>query len=163
MRKYLLLILLLFLSLPAFGETLKGSASFDEQLKGFFGVWHVTSKIENTTNYSMFNKMSVDIWNLSGSGNVLILENTLTGATSSINVNFEDSLDGKTLTFKRVKEFKSGNYKFKHTEVPKFVLNGKIFKGSDTYTVEKFDLKNNLISKDVVKYEVIGQKIAGDK
>ena len=86
MRKVFLLLLFLFSINFACAETLKASASYDEPLKGFFGTWHVTSKIESSNNYSMFNKLSVDIWNLSGMGNVLILENGLTGAKSSIQV-----------------------------------------------------------------------------
>lgn len=144
-------------------EPLRGSASYDAPMKGFFGTWHVTSKIETATNYTMFNKLSVDIWNLSGQGNVLILENALTGAISSIQVeNAADNQDGKKLKFVRTKEFTEGNFKYKHIESPEFVLDGKIFRGFDTFRVEKYDLKNNLISVDVVKYKVIGQKIAGD-
>lgn len=163
MKKFILVLIFLFFINPVFSEVLKGSTSYDEPLKGFFGTWHVTSKIESSNNYTMFNKMSVDIWNLSGRGNVLILENGLTGATSSIQVeNGSSNLDGKKLKFTRTKEFIEGKYKYKHIETPEFVLEGKIFKGYDTFKVEKYDLNNNLISVDVVKYKVIGQKIAGD-
>ncbi len=147
----------------SYAETLKASASYDEPMKGFFGTWHVTSKIESSNNYSMFNKLSVDIWNLSGHGNVLILENGLTGAKSSIQINgSSDNLDGKKLKFVRVKEYKEGNYKYRHTESPEFILEGNIFRGYDTFKVEKFDLDNKLVSTNIVKYKVVGQKIAGD-
>ena len=107
--------------------------------------------------------MSVDIWNLSGYNNVLILENGLTGATSQIKVdNALSNLDGKKLKFKRIKEFKDGEFKYKHIEQPEFILDGDIFRGYDTFTIEKYDLGGNLISVDVVKYKVIGQKIAGE-
>ncbi len=161
MKKILFLILFLLFN-PAFAEPLRGSASYTEPMKGFFGTWHVTSKIESSNNYPKFNKLSVDIWNLSGQNNVLILENVLTKAKSSITVDNEDNLDGKKLKFTRVKEFFEGKYKYKHTETPEFVLEGKIFKGFDTFKVEKYDLNGKLISLDVVKYKVIGQKIAGD-
>ena len=162
--KRILFILLLFFSINlAQAETLKASASYDEPLKGFFGTWHVTSKIESSNNYSMFNKLSVDIWNLSGMGNVLILENGLTGAKSSIQIEkASDNLDGKKLKFTRTKEYNEGNYKYKHTESPEFVLEGNVFKGYDTFKVEKFDLNGNLLSTYIVKYKVVGQKIAGD-
>lgn len=162
MKKILLVILLFFIN-PAFCTTLKGGTSYDVPLKGFFGTWHVTSKIETTTNRKMFNETSVDIWNLSGTNSVLLLENGLSGAKSSIQINEKyDNLDGKKLKFKRVREYKIGNFKYIHTEEPEFVLNGNIFQGHDTYKVEKFDLNNNLISVDVVKYKVVGQKIAGE-
>lgn len=158
-----LFVFFLFLAMPVFAETLNASASYEEILQSFFGTWHVTSKLESTNNLSMFNKMSVDIWNLSGVGNVLILENGLTGAKSSIKVeNAQNCLDGKKLKFTRVKEFTQGGYKYKHTESPEFILNGKIFRGYDTFKVEKFDLSGNLLSSDIVKYKVVGQKIAGD-
>ena len=148
--------------MPVYSEALKGGLSYDEVFKGFFGTWHVTSKLDSTNNFSMFNKTSVDIWNLSGHGNVLILDNVLTNAHSSISVDSIDNLDGKKLKFTRVKEFKQGGFKYKHIETPEFILEGKIFKGYDTFTVEKYDLNDKLISVDVVKYKVIGQKIAGD-
>lgn len=142
---------------------MRGSTSFTEVPEGFFGTWHVTSKMESATNISMFNKMSVDIWNLSGAGNILILENVLTGASSNIKVEgATDNLDGKKLKFTRVKEFSTEGFRYKHIETPEFVLSGNIFKGYDTFRVEKYDLKNNLISVDVVKYKVVGQKIAGE-
>lgn len=147
----------------AFSEPLKASTSYTEFVKGFFGTWHVTSKIESSNNYPMFNKLSVDIWNLSGSGNVLILENSLSGATSSIEIDYDpDNLNGKKLKFTRIKEFSDGQYKYKHIETPEFILEGKIFKGYDVFTVEKYTMDGKLLSSDVVKYKVIGQKIAGD-
>ena len=84
MKKLFLALFFIFFINLSYAETLKGGTSYDEAIKGFFGTWHVTSKIESSNNYSMFNKMSVDIWNLSGVGNVLFLENGLTGAKSSI-------------------------------------------------------------------------------
>lgn len=163
MKQIFVILFLLLFSTSIYAETLNASANYEEVLNGFFGTWHVTSKIESTNNYTMFNKLSVDIWNLSGVGNVLILENGLTGAKSSIKVeNAEENLDGKKLKFTRIKEYTQGEYKYKHTESPEFILNGKIFKGYDTFKVEKFDLSGKLISTDIVKYKVVGQKIAGD-
>ncbi|MCD8024800.1 MAG: hypothetical protein LUE64_04630 [Candidatus Gastranaerophilales bacterium] len=162
MKKFFI-ILLFLICLPAYSETLRANVSYDELIKGFSGTWHVTSKIDSATNYSIFNKLSVDIWNLSGSGNVLILENALTGAISNIKIDNPDkTLNGRELKFTRVKEYKDGAYIYKHTEMPEFVLNGKVFKGYDTLKIEKFDTEGKLISVDVVKYKVVGQKIAGE-
>ncbi len=163
MKKILLILFLVLSSNFANCETLKGSTSHTETLKGFFGIWHVTSKIESTNNHKLFNLMSVDIWNLSGAGNVLFLENGLTGAKSSISISEENyDLDGKKLKFVRTKEFTDGKYNYKHTETPEFCLEGNIFRGYDTFKIETFDLSYNPISIDVVKYKVIGQKITGD-
>ena len=146
----------------AMAETLKGGAVYEVIPKGFFGVWHVTSKMQSSNNPKMFNKLSVDIWNLSGAGNVLILENAMTGAKSSIQIEADNKkLDGKTLKFMRIKEERSGKYKYIQRESPEFVLDGNIFRGFDTFIIEKYE-DNKLISKDIVKYIVIGQKISGE-
>lgn len=148
--------------IPVYAETIRGGTTYDVIPKGFFGTWRVISKMQTSNNPSIFNKFSVDIWNLSGAGNVLVLENAVTGARSSIQVQpTGNSFDGKTLKFQRVKEEISGKYKHIWRETPEFVLNGNIFKGHDTYIVEKYE-NNKLISKDVVKYVVIGQKISGE-
>lgn len=162
--KKILLVFFIYLIMPfgALAETLKGSAILDEIPKGFFGTWHVTSKMVESTNDSMFNPISVDIWNLSGYGNVLILENALTGAKSSIQTTPVDKgVEGKVLKFSRIKQEVSGNKKIVHKESPEFVLYGNIFKGYDIFIVEKYE-NGKLISKDVVKYKVIGQKISGE-
>jgi len=153
---------ILFFTPPSKAETLKGGAVYDEIPKGFFGTWHVTSKIDYSNNAKMFNPLSVDIWNLSGAGNVLVLENATTGAKSSIQVTSnKGNFDGKTLKFQRTKEKVEGKYKIIQKESPEFVLEGDIFRGFDTFIVEKYE-NNKLISKDIVKYKVIGQKLSGE-
>lgn len=159
----LLIVFILFaVGLNAHAETLKGGTTYDVIPKGFFGIWHVTSKMQSTNNLEKFNKLSVDIWNLSGIGNVLILENTMTGAKSSIQIENNGNLDGKTLKFNRRKEEKEGRYTYIQKESPEFVLDGNIFRGFDTFIIEKYEDKK-LISKDIVKYIVIGQKISGER
>ena len=83
------------------------------------------------------------------------------GASSSIQVESQKNLDGKTLKFQRVKSDTRGNMKIVQRESPEFRLNGNIFTGYDTYIIERY-VNNQLIKKDVVKYKVVGQKISGD-
>lgn len=161
MKKSLLLFFVLIFQTPCFTEVLRGGASYDNIPKGFFGVWHVTSKMESSNNPFIFNKLSVDIWNLSGAGNILILENTQSGARSSIQVSPQRNYDGKTLKFTRIKEEMEGKHRIIQRETPEFVLENNIFRGFDTFIIEKYE-DNKLISKDVVKYKVIGQKISGE-
>ena len=159
---FLLIVYFIFNIQFSPAETLKGGTTFDAIPKGFFGTWRVISKMQSSNNPTIFNKLSVDIWNLSGALNVLVLENAVTGAKSSIQIEPKNgSFDGKTLKFQRVKEEKSGKYKYIQRESPEFVLNNNIFKGFDTFIIEKYE-DNKLISKDVVKYVVIGQKISGE-
>ena len=163
MKKAIFVILvLIFNTLFASAEKLKGGTVYDIVPRGFFGTWHVVSKMQSSNNPKIFNKLSVDIWNLSAMGNVLILENAMTGAKSSIQMQpNKGAYDGKTLKFQRIKEEKEGRYKYIQRESPEFVLDGNVFRGYDTYIIEKYE-DNKLISKDVVKYIVIGQKISGE-
>ena len=74
MKKAIFVILvLIFNTLFASAETLKGGTVYDIVPRGFFGTWHVVSKMQSSNNPKIFNKLSVDIWNLSAMGNVLIL------------------------------------------------------------------------------------------
>ena len=161
--KKILFVLILFLSLncAAQAEVLRATVVRDEIPKGFFGTWHVTSKIISTNNPELFNPLSVDIWTLGGCGNTLVLENVHSGASSSIQVESQKNLDGKTLKFERTKEDKRGNLKIVQRESPVFVLEGDVFRGEDTFIIERYK-DNQLIQKDVVKYKVIGQKISGE-
>ena len=84
-----------------------------------------------------------------------------TGASSSIQVESQKNLDGKTLKFQRVKSNTRGNIKIVQKESPEFRLDGNIFTGYDTYIIERY-VNNKLIQKDIVKYKVVGQKISGD-
>ena len=163
MKKAIFVILvLIFNTLFASAETLKGGTVYDIVPRGFFGTWHVVSKMQSSNNPKIFNKLSVDIWNLSAMGNVLILENAMTGAKSSIQMQpNKGAYDGKTLKFQRIKEEKEGRYKYIQRESPEFVLDGNVFRGYDTYIIEKYE-DNKLISKDVVKYIVIRKKISGE-
>lgn len=161
MKKFLFaLILILILNFnSAVAQTLSATVVKDEIPEGFFGTWHVTSKLVSTNNPKLFNVISVDIWTLGGFGNTLILENVQSGASSSIQVNTSKNLDGKTLTFNRYKEDKRGDLKIIQKETPVFTLNGDVFVGYDTFIIERYK-NNQLFQKDVVKYKVVGQKIS---
>lgn len=161
MKKLLIIFILIFSINCTHAEVLRATVVRDEIPKGFFGTWHVTSKLVETNNSELFNPMSVDIWTLGGYGNTLILENVQSGASSSINVESQKNLDGKTLKFERVKSNMRGNMKIVQRESPVFTLNGRIFQGFDTYIIERY-VNNQLIQKDVVKYKVIGQKISAE-
>lgn len=161
MRKFLIALILILTLNCAQAEVLRATVTKDEIPKGFFGTWHVTSKISETNNPELFNPISVDIWTLGGYGNTLILENVQSGASSSIQVESQKNLDGKTLKFQRVKSDTRGNMQIVQRESPEFRLNGNIFTGYDTYIIERY-VNNQLIKKDVVKYKVVGQKISGD-
>ena len=159
MKKFLL-ILFSFLISFSYAQTLKGGVSEEFVPKGFYGSWGVISKLKSSTNPTMFNYESRDIWVLSGYGNALILENLESGAHSEIIIK-EKNKDGKTLKFQRQKIVDRGNKKTIYKETVTFVLSDKNFSGSDDFIVEQYE-KNELIKTDSAHYEVSGVKISGD-
>ncbi|MBE7706325.1 MAG: hypothetical protein E7Z91_03665 [Cyanobacteria bacterium SIG30] len=160
MKKLFLIFLVLLFITSAKAEVIRGSVSETKVPKGFYGSWHVTSKMIESNNASMFNPLSVDIWGLSGVGNILILTNEMTGAVSEIEVN-EKNIQGLKLKFTRIKQEKENGFDVLYIETPEITLKGDIFEGFDTFVIEKS--KNGiLLNKYVVKYKVIGQKISGD-
>ena len=154
------LVLFIFLSifLSAQAQTLKGGVSEEHISKGFFGSWGVISKLKNTNNPSLFKYESRDIWSLSGYSNILFLENFESGAKSQITVK-----DTKKdfLKFERKKEIKQTKGKIVYREIVEFNLHNNNFSGTDTFFVEKYDLKNNLLEKNQAQYQIEGTKISG--
>jgi len=148
------------LMLTANAEALKGGVVEEYIPEGFFGSWGVISKLQKATTPEMFNFESRDVWMLSGYGNILILENLESGARSEIIIK-EKSLDGKTLKFQREKTVKENNKKIIYRETVEFVLFGNNFKGTDNYTVEKYDFKGNQIKHDTANYTISGVRISG--
>ena len=160
MRKIFLILFCMFFSL-AFCETLKGGVYEEYIPKGFFGSWGVISKMKSSTNPAKFNYESKDIWVLSGSGNVLTLQNLESGANSEIIIR-EKSLEGKTLRFERQKTINLKNGKQIQKESVEFVLQGKNFSGTDKFSIENYDKNNNFINADSATYIVEGVRISGE-
>lgn len=156
MKKFLVFLFLFLSCFPSCvnAEVLKASISASEVSEGFMGTWHVTSKLIESTNPSKFNPLSVDIWTLSRIGESLILENPVSGARSTINIT---EAKDKILRFSRT-GYDDGVIT---VETPTLKLNGNIFFGEDTLTFEQYE-GTKLIKKDVVKYKLVGQKIAGE-
>ncbi|MBR3605600.1 MAG: hypothetical protein IKL52_06195 [Candidatus Gastranaerophilales bacterium] len=157
--KKLLLIALSMLFLNAYSMALKGGVSEDYIPKGFFGSWGVISKLKETNNPNLFNKESRDIWSLSGYNNILFLENFETGARSQIEIKNKEK---DALKFERKKVTEAKENKIIYKETVEFRLLGNRFSGIDKFIVEKYDLKNNLIEKNIATYQVEGTKISGD-
>jgi|GEM_PF-921651 len=168
----LLVLLLIFTGAVSGGildtgaVSLSGGVSENIINKGFFGTWHVTSKLIESNSSTEFQALSVHIWNLSGYGNVLILENQFSGARSEIKVDKavngpNGGMDGALLKFRRVQEKGDGANKIVLTETPEITLEGDVFKGYDTFFIEKYK-DGVLYKKEVVKYKIVGQRIVGN-
>jgi len=154
-----ILFSIIFSAAKVDAATLSGGVSSTDVLGEFYGTWHVTSKVVETNNPQIFNKMSVDIWQLSGYNNVLVLTNPESGATSSISIE-DKNVNGKTLKFTRVKTERVGGEEIVYTEIPELTIDNRVFKGFDTYIVERY--KNGVLyKKDTIKYKIVGQKMIG--
>ena len=158
--KKIFLVLFFFLFFQVNAQTLKGTVSEEYVPKGFYGSWGVISKLVDSTNPTMFNYESRDVWVLSGYDDVLILENLESGAYSEIRIK-EKNKDGKTLNFERQKTVEKGNTKIIYKEKVSFILSGKNFSGVDKFIVEQYK-NNDLIKNDSANYETKGVKISGD-
>ena len=158
MRKFFILIsfLILFFN-PQFAvsKMIEGGITVTDRVpSGFFGTWRVIAARINTTNTQMFAPYSAEIWNLSKSGDVITLENPVSGAQASITV--KDATES-TFTFQRV----TGDGSEKVTETAALTLIGDSFSGYDTMSV-KYYKNGKLLKEENVKYKLKAEKIGGE-
>ena len=159
MRKIFLIftLLLSFLFFNQFAEArvIEGGVTVTDRVPtGFFGTWRVIAARVNTTNPQMFAPYSTEIWNLSKSGDVITLENPVSGAQASITV--KDATDD-TFTFQRV----TGDSSEKVTETATLTLSGDSFYGYDTMAVRYYK-NGKLLKEENVKYKLKATKISGE-
>lgn len=157
MKKFAVSFLILLLTSFSFGAPLKGGVEDTYIPKGFYGSWGVISKLRETSNPSLFNYESRDVWTLSGFSNKLILENLESGAYSEILIK-EKSLDNKTLNFQREKTTSRNGVKTVFQEKVSFVLNGNNFEGIDSFVIKRYDLIGNHLKTDYANYKCSGVK-----
>ena len=159
MRKLFVILTLLFscLFVPQFANSMviEGGVSVTDRVPaGFFGAWNVMAVRINTTNEQMFAPYSVEMWNLSKSGDVITLENPVSGASASISV--KDATDN-TFTFQRI----TGDSSEKVTETATLTLSGDNFYGYDTMSV-KYYKNGSVLKEETVKYKLKATKISGE-
>lgn len=160
MLKKILLLFFIFASVFAgvFAEqsyTLKAGVSVvDKVPKEFYGTWRVSSTRASTNNEAIFKPSTVDLWNLSKSGNVITLENPFSGAKASIVV---DEVNGKVIKFK-----KQGDYdNRKLTDVVQLQLNGDRFTGVNNLTLTTIGADGSVMKSERATYKLSGEKISG--
>lgn len=156
LKKVLLfLFLLIGLSVPA--ETLKaGVSKIGDVPNSFYGSWRVLAKIDKQSGKIYFKPVTVDVWNLSRSGDVINLNNPFTGASASVKL---DYVDGNIIRFSKTGEY-DGNKKL--TDTVDLKLNGDTFTGVNYLTLETFSIYDkSLIKKDTAVYILKGEKISG--
>lgn len=129
--------------------TLKAGVSMvDKVPKAFYGTWRVKSTLVSTNNNQIFKQSTVDLWNLSRSGNVITLNNPFTGATASIVL---AQVKDKVIRFQ-----KTGDYDGKKlTDVVQLKLSEDIFSGENYLTLETASESYK------ATYHLSGEKISG--
>lgn len=154
MKKLLILFFLLFFGI---GNTmaqqptlLTGSVTMVP--KSFYGTWRVTSQRVDK-NSDIFKEKSLDMWNLSCTGNVITLYNMFNGAKAEINV--EDS-DQRHVIFT-----KNGNHgKKKLTDKADIYIDGDYFEGYDYIRIDTY-VGGKIVKTESAKYKIKGEKIGG--
>lgn len=132
---------------------LKASVSVDKVPHGFFGTWKVTSTQQSSTNPFINTGESVDYWNLSRVGDVLILSNPVSAARAQVTL---QSVRGNTIKFEKIsKSVDETAY-----ETPVLKLQGENFTGSDTVVIEKYKY-GKLIKTDKIEFKIRGEKVSG--
>ena len=158
MSKLIKFILLCFISVIccstsfAHNETTVLSGEVTMVPKTFYGTWRVvSSKIDSDSN--IFKEKSLDIWNLSRTGNVISLCNPFNGAKAEITI---ERVGANDIVF-----IKTGNY-------GKKILTDKVELSiaKDSYTsinTIKLDTYSDgkLIKTETATYKIKGEKIAG--
>ena len=154
MRKLFILFFLLFFgvsnTMAQQPTLLTGSVTMVP--KSFYGTWRVTSqRIEQ--NSAIFKEKSLDMWNLSRTGNVITLYNMFNGAKAEISV--EDS-DQRHVIFT-----KNGNYgKKKLTDKADINIDGDYFEGYDYIKIDTY-VGGKIVKTESAKYKIKGEKVGG--
>lgn len=120
--------------------------------KSFYGTWRVTSeRIEQ--NSEIFKEKSLDVWNLSRTGDVITLYNMFNGAKAEINV---ENSDQRHVIFT-----KNGKYDKKTlTDKADIYIDGDYFEGYDYIKIDTY-VGGKIVKTQSAKYKIKGEKIGG--
>lgn len=159
LKKFLLLFLItIFGAIGVFADqtpTLKAGVSMVDRVpKTLFGTWRVSSTLLSTNSETTFKKNTVDLWNLSRSGNVITLDNPFSGANASIVV---DEVSDKSIKFKKV-----GDYDGKKLiDIVQLKLSGDTFSGENSLILNTISESGSVIKSEKATYRLTGEKISG--
>lgn len=158
MSKLIKFILLFFISVIccsasfAHNETTVLSGEVTMIPRTFYGTWRVvSSKIDSDSN--IFKEKSLDIWNLSRTGNVISLCNPFNGAKAEITI---ERVEANDIVF-----IKTGNYGKKIlTDKVELSIDNNSFTGINTIKLDTYS-DGKLIKTETATYKIRGEKIAG--
>ena len=158
MGKLIKFILLFFISVIccsasfAHNETTVLSGEVTMIPRTFYGTWRVvSSKFDSDSN--IFKEKSLDIWNLSRTGNVISLCNPFNGAKAEITI---ERVEANDIVFT-----KTGNYGKKIlTDKVELSIDNDSFTGTNTIKLDSYS-DGKLIKTETATYKIRGEKIAG--
>ncbi|MFI3300633.1 MAG: hypothetical protein R3Y28_04345 [Candidatus Gastranaerophilales bacterium] len=132
-----------------------GVSVVDNVPTGFYGMWRVNATLSDTSASDLFRTSSVDIWNLSRTGDVINLTNPATGAFASITLDYVDS---NIIKFTKT----TGEDNQKLVDVVEIKLEDDNFTGINRLTLQTLsDIDNSVIKEDYGIFMLKGEKISG--
>ena len=120
--------------------------------KTFYGTWRVVSSKINSDSH-IFKEKSLDIWNLSRTGDVITLCNPFNGAKAEIKI---ERVEANDIVF-----MKTGNYGKKIlTDKVELSIDNDSFTGINTIKLDTYS-DGKLVKTETATYKISGEKIAG--
>ena len=157
MKKIFLLFFILFFTLEIQGAVLESGISIEYIPKALFGSWRVSAQLDKTNSPQFFKPQSLDFWNLSRVGDVVKLDNPMSGANAEIRV---ETVEGNIIVFSKRLPY-DGNKVL--TDTVSIRLEDNKFSGINTLRLETFSLiDNHLMKTETAIYQIKGEKIAGE-
>lgn len=155
MRRILLLLFLILNFILPFGlcdQPKLLTAGITMVPESFYGTWRVESNVIDS-NSDVFKDKSLDIWNLSRTGDVITLYNIFNGAQAQITVNKADT---KHVIFTKVGKQKNKELK----DTVEIYISGEEFSGTDNIELRTY-VDGKIIKIEKARYKIKGEKIAG--
>jgi hypothetical protein len=149
---FLIFCLALFGGISFAEETKLLTAEISMVPNTFYGTWRVVSKM-TSSNSGIFKEKSLDVWNLSRTGDVITLYNLFNGAKAQITVSEADT---RHVIFTK-------NAKQKDKELVDTVeinINGDSFEGVDKIMIKTY-VNGKIEKTESAKYHITGEKIGG--
>ena len=157
MKKLILIIYAFIFLQTAQAETIKAGISVEHVPKALYGSWRVSAKLDRTNAPRTFKPQSLDFWNLSRLGDIIELNNPMSGANAEISV---QTVEGNIVVFSKRLPYDDNKIL---TDTVTIRLNQNTFSGINQLKLEHFSLiDNHLMKTQTATYHIKGEKISGD-
>ena len=157
MKKILIILLTLLIPQIVQAEVIEAGISLDLIPRNLYGSWRVQAKLEQTNAPRRYRPQSLDFWNLSRAGEIIELDNPMSGANAKISI---EAVEGNLVVFSKKQAYDDNKVL---TDTVTIRLNGDKFNGLNTLKLEHFSLiDNHLIKTETATYLITGEKVAGE-